>query len=1317
MNGRALVSIKLRDGVRAFAKVQMIKRFLTGLFPSGSDRRGLPADFDGTAYLALHPDLAGLRTAEAAARHYVEHGAAEGRSYSAERVAATLRDLETRFGPLPDDFDWRDYVANYPDLSGIATRHEAAAHYLEHGRSEGRVPFRFEPDVYRSLSFGGGTMPDDVLLEHFLSVGRPAGAVATLQDVAKAEGIDRFRWLQRLDLDAFNLLNRRWAGEVADKRQALRAMVREGFDRLAPIAFDPEFDPDYDAEAHPGTARVAKGERYRAWLFDGLETGRPGTAAAHLTRLGLDLARYPDGFDWKRYGRLRGADGRNRWAMLDRVVADDGLAASAVPVHGPEAGRFLAALAAAVARSTAGRAVALFAEAERRGSPTTADLERHGDALADGARWAIALDRYGQAIAAGAVQVPVVVKAVTVALEAGRPRDAIAILERTRTAAAGDVRWRGVLREAVEAAFRATWSEAEALYAAGRRAEADAAMTAVVAEVERWWTVLDPVGLPLPPSTARRTVMLANVDLRQCTHYRVNQKVEIFQAAGLDVEVYTQAEVDAFLTALPGASAALFYRLPATPLTVRAIAACRALGVTSYYDVDDLIFDPAHYPEPLDTYGASVSPSFYHSLQMGVPLFRAAMALCDHGIASTTRLAGFMEGVVRSGRCFVLPNGIDSHDADYFGFAVPKVRRNDEVVLFYGSGTKAHNSDFLDLLGGPLLTLMTRHPALRLIVTGFLSLDARFDPVRDRVVQLGWTKDLPSYWSLLAEADINMAVLIPSPTTDCKSEIKWLEAAAMGVPSVVSATHRYVEVLEDGVDALLARDSDEWLRALDALVRSPDRRRALVEAARAKALRLYGLDGNAERLRALLAPAFERADAAIPPAGRKKRILLFNIFFPPQTVGGSTRVARDNLDGFLASGFADECDFAVMTTDNDNPVPYQLRVDDYRGVPVFRASTVEEPEMEWRPFNGRFGRLFARVLDLWRPDLVHVHSIQRGSASILVECIRAGVPYVNTVHDAWWVSDYQFLTDASGRPQRPEEPLPSNPPYGRSVGESLERRRRLRVLLERSAAILGVSDAFTRIMHEAGYPTVRSVPNGVPPMAPVIRTRSRTGRVRVVQVSGWTHHKGYPLVQAAFKQGRFGNLELTVLDHRRFGGPVHETRWGDTPVRFVGKTRQEEMHALYAEQDVLLAPSMWPESFGLVSREASAAGLWVVASDRGAVGEGIEHGVNGWVVDVSTPAAFEAVLDEIDRNPARYLEPPPASTSPARTADDQARDLVAIYRDILARPPEAAPWPYFMTGRFAGEEGEGPEERVHRNRKVEPKKRREADQTRDGVPV
>jgi glycosyltransferase involved in cell wall biosynthesis len=47
------------------------------------------------------------------------------------------------------------------------------------------------------------------------------------------------------------------------------------------------------------------------------------------------------------------------------------------------------------------------------------------------------------------------------------------------------------------------------------------------------------------------------------------------------------------------------------------------------------------------------------------------------------------------------------------------------------------------------------------------------------------------------------------------------------------------------------------------------------------------------------------------------------------------------------------------------------------------------------------------------------------------------------------------------------------------------------------------------------------------------------------------------------------------------------------------------MQEFYSAHDVLVAPSIWPESFGLVTREASSAGLYVIASEIGALSDPI----------------------------------------------------------------------------------------------------------------
>ena len=91
----------------------------------------------------------------------------------------------------------------------------------------------------------------------------------------------------------------------------------------------------------------------------------------------------------------------------------------------------------------------------------------------------------------------------------------------------------------------------------------------------------------------------------------------------------------------------------------------------------------------------------------------------------------------------------------------------------------------------------------------------------------------------------------------------------------------------------------------------------------------------------------------------------------------------------------------------------------------------------------------------------------------------------------------------------------------------------------------------------------------------------------------------------------------------------HVMQWGETSVRVIPSVPMSAMSAFYAEQDVLLAPSIWPESYGLVSREALSAGLWVVASDIGAMADPIRHGENGHRVPAGDASALAAVLEQL----------------------------------------------------------------------------------------
>jgi glycosyltransferase involved in cell wall biosynthesis len=84
----------------------------------------------------------------------------------------------------------------------------------------------------------------------------------------------------------------------------------------------------------------------------------------------------------------------------------------------------------------------------------------------------------------------------------------------------------------------------------------------------------------------------------------------------------------------------------------------------------------------------------------------------------------------------------------------------------------------------------------------------------------------------LAEFDINLIPLADTPLNACKSSVHWLEAAALGIPSVASPVGEFPSVIHHGENGFLARERAEWLDCITRLVRSPDLRSAVGQRAR-----------------------------------------------------------------------------------------------------------------------------------------------------------------------------------------------------------------------------------------------------------------------------------------------------------------------------------------------------------------------------------------------------------------------------------------------------------------------------------------------------
>ncbi|MGZ8136383.1 MAG: glycosyltransferase [Methylococcaceae bacterium] len=752
-----------------------------------------------------------------------------------------------------------------------------------------------------------------------------------------------------------------------------------------------------------------------------------------------------------------------------------------------------------------------------------------------------------------------------------------------------------------------------------------------------------------------RILIVGDFHISQCVRYRINQKIEQLEAAGKKVTAISWTDLAREQNALALHDVVIFYRVSAQPQVLKAIAQVNATGKLSIYEIDDLLFDPV-YPPPIDSYGGYVDLNTFVGLTKGMSLFNAAARCCRLGLASTQPLADKLQALVFGKKCYVHRNGFDSLNI----FIQPIITTKPTVDIFYGSGTLAHNSDFSDLVLPAITRLLDEYPDVRLVVAGHLSLSSRFlELYGDRIKQIPIMKNVQAYWSLLERADINLAVLHDDEFNGCKSELKWFEAAALGIPTVMSSTANYRDVISDGENGLMAATPEEWYQHLKTLITDPKRRKEIAEKAHAKVLAEYSIKALSININTVLQQALAYVQPASQP--KRKKIALVNVYFPPQSHGGATRVITDNFD-LLQRDYKDQFELCVFTSDFEHKAPYQMTTYSHQGSRVYRSTVLWRENMDWHPKDEKMGELFSEFLAAEQPDLVHFHCVQRLTGSIVEVTRQAKIPYIVTIHDAWWISDYQFLVDDNGKiyPEGHVDPyelhgLPNNV----SMLDSIERMLYLKGLLRGASKALTVSECFAELYRKNEIPAVHVNKNGVSESVQWHpKDTSYTDKIVCAHIGGMAEHKGYFLLKYAITKLQPKNIELLVVDHSQQEGYSLQDHWGKVPVTFIGPFKQKRVTDLYHRIDVLCAPSTWPESYGLVSREAAACGCWVIASNMGGIGEDVAPGESGFVIEPDAESLI-ACLEEIDQNPARFKGM--ANAPEPRWVSEQVKELATFY--------------------------------------------------------
>ena len=275
----------------------------------------------------------------------------------------------------------------------------------------------------------------------------------------------------------------------------------------------------------------------------------------------------------------------------------------------------------------------------------------------------------------------------------------------------------------------------------------------------------------------------------------------------------------------------------------RVLSRCRARGVPVVYELDDNLLD-LHHDAPWEPYTGDAL--------RGVVAFLVRQA--DGVIVSTPalaeRLAHLRPGVL------VVPNALDERLFE----AAPEAAAPDASVLTIGyMGTLTHEAD-LRMVLAPLRALLRRHAGrVRLELVGGAAEDrlaSLFEGLPFRQLHPRHDDAYPKFVPWMRQNlrwDVAIAPLEDDAFTRCKSDLKYLDYGALGIPGVFSDVRPYRDTVRHRETGLLAaNDERAWSEALEEIVSDAALRGRLAASARAEVHGSRMLRTNAVRWREAL---------------------------------------------------------------------------------------------------------------------------------------------------------------------------------------------------------------------------------------------------------------------------------------------------------------------------------------------------------------------------------------------------------------------------------------------------------------------------------
>lgn len=242
------------------------------------------------------------------------------------------------------------------------------------------------------------------------------------------------------------------------------------------------------------------------------------------------------------------------------------------------------------------------------------------------------------------------------------------------------------------------------------------------------------------------------------------------------------------------------------------VAKFKIQGKRVLFDIDDFVFNPSYAHLIMDTLDQDVDNSalwdywFAYTSRMG-----EALRLCDSAITTNdylaTRIAEYSGMPVSVVPNFINKEQLALSESIFRSKKSTKFARDGRICIGYFSGSPSHNLDYA-IITTALEEVMDNDPRVDLMIAGYIESGVFLNRFGPRVKYQPF-QDYINLQQSIGRVEFNLMPLQSNVFTNCKSELKYFEAAIVGTLSIASPSHTYAAAIRDGENGYIAQ-AHQW---------------------------------------------------------------------------------------------------------------------------------------------------------------------------------------------------------------------------------------------------------------------------------------------------------------------------------------------------------------------------------------------------------------------------------------------------------------------------------------------------------------------------